>query len=164
MYKHIADQHRSLLSFLSGKFNSTQLVWSILEKRAFSVMATLDRIHWPVSDPDRFDLFTNHNNLISIFDHLAVFLDITQTTVRNLLRWAVRLILYTFTFIHIKVNDNVWAVLLSRWPALLSVRRLVEFSPLPSSSSEEFLWPKMSSVLGDQKNVLSFRLPNTQFN
>lgn len=40
------EQRHAPLAFLSGRFNSTQLGWSVLEKEAFAVLTTLDRIHW----------------------------------------------------------------------------------------------------------------------
>ena len=67
-----SQQRHDALAFLSGKFNSTQLGWSILEKEAFAVLATLKRMHWLVASLDGFDLQTDHNNLIYRFDPLSV--------------------------------------------------------------------------------------------
>lgn len=106
-------------------------------------------MHWLFSNPDGFDLFTDHNNLVS-FDPLAVCSYLSQTTVRKVLRWAQQFSLYTFTYINIKRNDNVWTDLMSRWSAVLIVRRLVEVPPLLFLSSEAFWWPTMSCALEDQ--------------
>lgn len=126
-------------------------------------MVTVDRMHWFFSDPDELGFFTNHNKLIVTFDPLAVYPDLSQNTVNRVLRWAVWLCLYTFTWIHIKENDNVWDNSPSWWSKPLRVRRLVEVHRLHSSSSEEFRWPTMSSILEDQNKFFSFRTLNVQF-
>lgn len=41
---HVQQQHQ-LLNFLSGMFSSTQLRWSVLDKEALAVMATLDLMY-----------------------------------------------------------------------------------------------------------------------
>ena len=62
-----------------------------------------------MTNPDGFDLYTDHNNLIFLFDPLSVVADMSQTTLRKVLRWAVRLSLYQYTCFHITGEDNVWA-------------------------------------------------------
>ena len=111
------DQDHDPLAFLSGRFNATQLGWSILEKEAYAILATLERMHWIAATPSGFDLYTDHNNLIFLFDPLSVVPDLSQTTLRKVLRWAVRLSIYNYTCFHIKGTDNVWADLLGRWSA-----------------------------------------------
>ena len=62
-----------------------------MEKEAFAVLASIEKSHWLASCADRFDLYTDHNNLIFIFDPLAVMPDIGQAALRKVLRWALRL-------------------------------------------------------------------------
>lgn len=40
------DQRHQPLCFLSGHFTGAQLGWSILEKEAFAIMASVDLMHW----------------------------------------------------------------------------------------------------------------------
>lgn len=54
-------------------------------------MASIELSHWLASCANGFDLFTDHNNLIFIFNPLAIMSDIGQATTRKLLRWPVRL-------------------------------------------------------------------------
>ena len=145
------DQRHSPLAFLSGRFNATQLGWSVLEKEAFAVLHTLDRMHWLVTNPDGFDLYTDHNNLIFLFDPLSVVPDMSQTTLRKVLRWAVRLSLYQYTCFHITGEDNVWADLLTRWSnAAPTVRRLIHIPELPSACDDDFQWPQPSEIATTQ--------------
>ena len=135
------DKRHEPLAFLSGHFTDTQLRWSTLEKEAFSIMATIERMHWIASIPTGFDLYTDHNNLVFLFDPLSLAPDLSQSSLRKVIRWAVRLCIYNYACIHISGDDNVWADLLSRWFPQRTIRRLIHIPPLPSASAPEFEWP-----------------------
>ena len=156
-----AEKQHDPLAFLSGHFTPTQLRWSTIEKEAFSVMATIERMHWLASSPAGFDLFTDHNNLIFIFDPLSLSPDLSQTSIRKVVRWAVRLCAYNYTCIHISGADNVWADLLSRWHIGFKIRRLITIPALPSASDAEFKWPsneEIARVQSDSTRPLHLRL------
>ena len=152
------QQGHAPLAFLSGRFDKTQLCWAVLEKEAYAVMNTIDRMHWLAATPDGFDLYTNHNNLIFLFDPLAVVDDMSQSSLRKVLRWAVNLSVYNYTCYHIKGEDNVWADLLTRWSTVPStVRRLVRIPELPSSCSDDCEWPSRSVIATIQEDNASAR-------
>lgn len=152
-----SEQRHEPLGFLSGRFDTIQLGWSTLEKEAYAVLANLTRMHWLAATPNGFDLYTDHNNLIFLFDPLSVVPDLSQTTLRKVLRWAVRLSMYRYTCFHIKGTDNVWADLLGRWSASKTVRRLIRIPELPSSSSEDFEWPALDNIVAAQSSSDSER-------
>lgn len=52
-------------------------------------MATVDRMHCVLATTDGFDLLTDHHNLIFLFDPITVVHDLSQTTLRKVLRWTV---------------------------------------------------------------------------
>jgi transposase InsO family protein len=158
--KPFSEQNHVPLGFLSGRFSQTQLGWSTLEKEAYAVMATLTRMHWLASCPSGFDLFTDHNNLIFLFDPLSVVPDLSQTSLRKVLRWAVQLSVYNYTCVHIKGAENVWADLMSRWALPLTVRRLVQIPTLPSSSAPDFEWPTSAALLDVQNRHRHERPPH----
>lgn len=87
---HVHQRHDPL-GFLASLFNATQLVWSTLEKEAYGVKATVDRINWLAATLDGFDLYTDHNKVVFIFDPLSAVSDLSKTALRMVLRWAVRL-------------------------------------------------------------------------
>eukprot|EP00737_Agarophyton_chilense_P002334 gb/GEZJ01002651.1/.p1 GENE.gb/GEZJ01002651.1/~~gb/GEZJ01002651.1/.p1 ORF type:complete len:320 (+),score=20.64 gb/GEZJ01002651.1/:2674-3633(+) len=132
------DPRHSPLAFCSGRFNNTKLSWSVLENEGYEILATLQRMHWLVATPAGFDLFTDHNNLVFIFDPLSIIPDLSQSSTRKLLRWAVGLSSYSYNCLHIQGPDNVWADLLTRWSAPSTVRRIVQVPALPSSSASDF--------------------------
>ena len=140
------DQRHQPLCFLSGHFQGSSFGWSTLEKEASAIMSTIERMHWLLATPDGFDLHTDHHNLIFIFDPTAVANDLSQSSLRKVLRWAVRLSAYNYTCVHIPGADNVWADLLTRWSAPTVVRRLVQVPELPSSSSDDFDWPSLQEI------------------
>eukprot|EP00171_Calliarthron_tuberculosum_P003723 IDg3723t1 len=49
------EQRHSPLAFLSGRFTWTQLRWSVLEKEAYAVLATVQRLHWLAATPQGFE-------------------------------------------------------------------------------------------------------------
>lgn len=54
-------------------------------KEAYAIMETLERSHWVASGLEGFYLYTDHNNLIFIFDPLALKPDIGQAAIRKVL-------------------------------------------------------------------------------
>ncbi len=157
-----AEQFHQPLAFLSGKFNKTQVGWSILEKEAYAIVAATNRMHWVLAVPEGFDLYTDHNNLIFIFDPLSMIPDLSLGSVRKVLRWAVQMSIYNYVVHHICGLDNVWADLLGRWSANPTIRRIVQIPPLVSASDKEFNWPSESEVALTQKNNSSSRPKSLQ--
>lgn len=107
------QQRHQPLGFLSGHFSDSSLRLSAIEKEAYAIMATIERMHWLPASSRGFDLYTDHN-LVFLFDPTSVVADLSQTTFRKFLRWDVRLSAYAYTCIHVPCSDNVWADLLSR--------------------------------------------------
>lgn len=141
------DQPHWPLTFLSGRFNATQLGWSVLEKEAYAVLNTPESMHWLVTKADGFDLYTDHNKLIFLFDPLSFVSDMSQTTLRIVHRWPLRLSLYRYTCYHMEGDNNVWADLLTRWSsAQPTVRLLVRLPELPSACAEDFEWPYLAEL------------------
>lgn len=106
-------------------------------------------------------MYTDHNNLIFIFDPLAVLPDIGLAAVHKVLRWAVRLSMYKYDCFCIRGDENVWADLMTRWSILLITRRLVNISPLPTTF-EDFEWLSSDAIHSSQLNNSSQR-PNPSF-
>lgn len=124
---------------MSGRFDSTRIGWSMAEKELHAVVATLDRMHRLIATPDGFQLFTDQNNLIFLFGPLSVVSDLCQTSLLKVLRWAIRLSTYAYTYLHIKGSENVWEDLLRRWSAPLNLGGLVSIPEPPSSSADDFV-------------------------
>lgn len=59
-------------AFDPGRFTKLQFVFFTFEKEAFAVLSKTEHPHWMALCADGFDLHNNHNNLIFIFNCLAV--------------------------------------------------------------------------------------------
>lgn len=115
-FSHCKQRHKPL-AFLSGRFNQTQQCWCTLVKGAYSVTATLERIHWLITSPYVFDLFTDHNNIAFSFHPLKMCPSLSKTSLWKVLDWAVPLSLYTFSCYHAKGCNKVRADLRGRCSA-----------------------------------------------
>lgn len=125
-------------------------------------MATIERVHWLASCPKGFDLFTDHNNLIFISDPLSLVPDLSQASMRKVIRWAVRRSIYYYECTHLSGVDSVWADLLSRWTKTPIIRRLIRIPPLVSASADDFEWPSPTSIAEEQSKHT--KPPNVQDN
>ncbi|CDF38803.1 unnamed protein product [Chondrus crispus] len=86
----------------------------------------------------------------------------SQTTLRKVLGWAVRLSAYNYTCVHIRGTDNVWADLLGRWAPPPTIRRLVRIPALPSASADDFEWPSSRDIAKAQNETALPRPKNLQ--
>lgn len=73
------DQRHESLALLSGHFISWSLPWSTIEKEAYAIMATIDRMHWLLASSRGFDLYTDYNNLVFLIDPTSIIADLSQT-------------------------------------------------------------------------------------
>lgn len=134
---HIDNRHESS-AFLSGCFNSTQLRWSILEQEACSIIATTKTIQWLLADRAGFDLHIYQDNLVFTFDPVAILRDIFLISLKKVVRWAVRLSVYNYTFVCIPGVENISADLVSRWAVPNTVMHIVNVPVLTSAELEDF--------------------------
>lgn len=152
--KSPVDQRYRPLYSLSGHFYGLETQYSTLEKEAYAIMKTVQRMHVLLATCDGFDLFADHHNLVFLFDPLFVVSDLFQTTTRKLLLRAVLLTAYNYTCVHIKGFGDVWADVLSRWTPASNVwfkyqicphhpRRSLNGLPLPRSSLAKISLPML---------------------
>lgn len=86
LYLPHAEQAHDPLVFHSDRFSAAHLGWSTFEKESYAVLTSVEGSHWLAAFPAGFGLFTDHNNLIFIFDPAAVTPDIGQGALRKVLR------------------------------------------------------------------------------
>lgn len=163
LVKTHVDQRNLIVAFLSGHFTGSQPRWSALEKEAFASMVTAERMHWISGTPDGLDFYNDHQNLIFLFNPLAVVSDFSQAMTRKVLRWAVRLCVYSYTGVNRKGVYNAWADLLGRRSSPPVFRRPVSIPILPSSLSKIFIWPSPTELQLEQEKHAANRPPNLIF-
>lgn len=72
-------------------------------------MASLERLLWIAVTSEGLALHADHHNLIFIFETLSLLPDLSASSIRKVLRWAVRICTYNYVSMHISGMDNVWA-------------------------------------------------------
>lgn len=154
MVKSHQEQRHEPLGFLSGRFNLTQLGWSVLEKKAYAVLSLFSRMHWLTATSPGFDFFMDHDNLVFLFDPLSIVPDISQTALRKVLRWAVRLSIYSNMYIHTSVDRTSYRL------TYLDVD-LLHPSVDELSVSQSYLLPLQVTSTGPQQEMLQMLRPST---
>jgi transposase InsO family protein len=118
------DQRHEPLAFASGTFSGAASHWSMLEKEAFPIVAAIDKFDYLLIRERGFHIYTDHRNLVFLFDPLLFSPNLKRHTLDKIQRWALRLSGLRYTIQHIPGESNVWADLLTRWgvPQQVSVR------------------------------------------
>jgi hypothetical protein len=107
--KPVDEQDHRPLCFLSGSFTKSQMNWSTIEKEAYPIIVALGRLKHFLDRPEGFRLFTDHRNLVYIFNPTTE----RKSTTDRLARWSSLLCGFKYVLEHIA--GVVWADLLSRW-------------------------------------------------
>lgn len=66
---------------------------------------------------DDIHIFTNHRNLLFVYDPLTVKTNLGRHVVNKVQRWALYLLHFMHTIEHIEGSRNVTADMLTRWYA-----------------------------------------------
>ena len=108
-------QHRPLV-IESGRFRHAQLRWSTVEKEGFVVaVKALDYSHWLNGGHLPCKIFTDHRNLLALFDDEARPATCSKSNRDKLTRWGLNLCGLDYTIHHIDGECNHLADLGSRW-------------------------------------------------
>lgn len=123
------DQRHKPLAFLLGQFQDSSLQWSTIEREAYKLFASTERIRWLLASKQSFDLYKGHSDLTFLLHTVSLVNDPSQMTLQKSLRWAVRLSTYSYSCNHVEKSDDGWmipssagnlckccVVLLESWP------------------------------------------------
>ncbi|KAH9150968.1 hypothetical protein AeRB84_006310 [Aphanomyces euteiches] len=139
----LEEQRHEPLAFLSGSFTGSSCRWPTIEKEAFAVVEACKRLEYLLLREEDFRSFTDHRNLIYIFNPLALGYGVINIS------------LHARTCVG---DDNVWGDLLSRWGAaarpevVARLRRLVTVvSPL---QMHDFEWPTANTIVQVQRDAI----------
>jgi RNase H-like domain found in reverse transcriptase len=90
LYQPLEEQQHEPLGFLSGSFGGPSKSWSIVENEAYAVVAAMIRFERIVFGR-QIHIYTDHANLVYIFDPYGQNPGIARHTASKLMRWAVKL-------------------------------------------------------------------------
>jgi RNase H-like domain found in reverse transcriptase len=112
-----ADQRQEPLAFLSGSFTGAMHRLSIIKKETYAILASCERLDWLLLRPEGFSLFTDHKNLIYVFNLHGSGSSFSSHTAAKLIRWALKLGSYSYNIEHVAGHENLWSDMLTRWAA-----------------------------------------------
>lgn len=155
------DQAHEPLAFLSGRFVGAASRWPIVEKEAFAVVETCKRLEYILLRPGGFRIFTDHRNLIYMFDPLSIDGNLQRYQMNKLQRWAMVMASFPYKIEHVDGVDNVWADMLSRWGAPQPVHAVARMraivgpamSPLEEAAFHRPTRNTMAAVQQDCDNI-----------
>ena len=109
--------------------------------------------------PEGFMLFTDHKNLVFIFNPLNVNPTLSKHVVNKIERWALSLSAFRYSISHVPGDQNLWADLLSRWGAKdnyekpdYSINALFE-APISPDRDPDFTWPTIEEIINVQQEA-----------
>jgi transposase InsO family protein len=137
-----AERDHQPLAFLSGCFRGASCNWSVIEKEAFALIRALTTTDYFCQTENGVVIYTDHRNLVYLFDPLGAEPGMHRHTAAKLLRWGARLSAFNYVIEHISSKDNCWEDLLTRWgassPNELSVMLLLASGIIDNPSFDTF--------------------------
>ena len=150
--KPFEEQRHSPLAFLSGNFKGSSANWSVPEKEGYSIVASMTKLDYLTMCQNGVSIFTDHRNLLYIFNPLGQDASVSKHIVSKLSRWAMKLSAFTYSIHHIPGENNVWADMLTRWTKnnVYTVHNLY-YAPLHTAMKEPISWPDGKEILASQE-------------
>ncbi|GMF60887.1 unnamed protein product [Phytophthora fragariaefolia] len=141
------------------QIHRTQLRWPTIEKEAYAIVESVKRLEYLLLRPGGFHLFTDHRNLVYIFNPNATDGSMQRYQADKLQRWAMAMTSYRYVIEHIRGDDNAWADMLSRWgnpqgnkiEAASSVKQIAVVPQLSPLEYEAFEWPTLDGIRSAQQ-------------
>jgi hypothetical protein len=98
--------------------------------------------------PDGFSLYTDHRNIIYIFNPHGANPGLSSHTAAKLMRWALRFSCYRYKIEYVPGAEKVWSDTLTRWDAPCPRARMCALmsAPLSPALNEEFIWPLLDDI------------------
>lgn len=155
----LEDQQHEPLCFLSGAFKGSAANWSVPEKEGFAVVEAMCRLDYLIAGRS-VSIFTDHANLVYIYDPYGSNPGIARHTANKLMRWALKLGEFRYTIEFLPGEKNVWADMLTRWAAspnhIVSNSKVVALkslllAPISPGLEEGLDWPSMQDIRKSQE-------------
>jgi RNase H-like domain found in reverse transcriptase len=110
----LEEQQHEPLGFLSESFGGPSKSWPIVEKEAYAVVEAMIRFEH-IDFGRLIHLYTDHANLVYIFDPYGQNSGIARHTASKLMRWAVKLSSFRYVIEALEGDRNLFPDLLTRW-------------------------------------------------
>ena len=156
----VVERRHEPLAFLSGSFKGAAMRWSTVEKEAYPIVESLDRLKHFLLREKGFIICTDHRNLVYILNPSERANETRRHVNDRLERWAAKMMGYRYTIHHIAGVENVWADLLTRWArepdrkqraTVSSVRERALNARIRPLQSKDFIWPTIVEIVQVQQ-------------
>lgn len=161
--KPIHEQQHQPLAFLSGAFTETEAHWTTYEREAFAIVQAFRKLDYLLACDLTTRVFTDHRNLLFIFNPIALESGLGRHTVLKVIRWALYLSTFTYAIEHLPGDPNIWPDIMTRWMRgyrrdnTSRVRRVTEpmfFDDVTvPPDAPEFDWPTMTVIVEAQSTA-----------
>jgi len=157
--QEIEDQAHEPLCFLSGAFKGRTMNWSTPEKEGFAIVEAMCRLDYLVTG-HTVSIFTDHANLVYMYDPYGRNPGMSRQTATKLMRWAIKLSAFRYIVEHLPGERNVWADMLTRWAVqprtsvnakrVAAIKSLI-LAPVNPSLDKTLDWPSLADIKASQK-------------
>ena len=169
LFKALDEQRHEPLCFLSGAFSGSSANWSVAEKEGYAIVESICRLDFSVFGRE-VTIFTDHANLVYLYDPYGNNTGMAKHTASKLMRWAIKLSAFRYVIEHLPGELNVWADMLTRWA--VSPKRKVDatkvlhdkslmLAPINPGTDPKLDWPNINDIIKAQKS--SKEKPPKQF-
>ena len=129
------EQRHEPLAFVSGAFSRAISRWSICEKLDLAMVYSMAQTDQYTACAET-SIYTDHRNLVFIFDPLKSHPNMPAYWVSKIQRWALILSQFEYVVSHVPGEFNYFPDLITRWGAAPKVRRL--YVPIPDVESQTY--------------------------
>lgn len=149
------------LAFLGSAFNTTQQHWSTFDKEAYSIFQAFERMDYMLICENDIHLFTDHRNLLFVFNPLAMRPSLGRHIVNKVQRWALFISRFMYTIEHVEGKRNITADMLTRWyvgsrnnrvMSRCITKLLLSQDIVGSTCDDAFSWVSSSMIQQAQSN------------
>lgn len=112
--KPVDEQQHEPMCFLSGAFKGSSERWSVPEKEGYAIVEAMCRMNYFTAGRTT-SIYTDHANLVHIYDPYGQTPGIARHTANKLMRWDLKLSAFRYIIEHVPGEKNVWADILTRW-------------------------------------------------
>ncbi len=150
----------NLWRFLGGAFTGSEEWWTTFEKEAYAIYQVFLKLNYLLLAEDKAHVYTDHRNLLFIFNPLSLDSSLGRNVVNKVQRWGLYLSRYSYVIEHVERDRNIVADIMTRWwrgyrgmrqtvkrVTHLLLERDIVYSPFCTG----FEWPSIEMVLKSQE-------------
>ena len=133
--------------------------WSVPEREGFAIVEAMCRLDYLVTG-HTVSIFSDHANVVYIYDPYGRNPSLSRQTVTKLMRWAIKLSEFRYVVGHISGDRNVCAYMLIRWAVQpkrhANVKRVAAIkslllAPVNPGLDKRLDWPSLHDITSSQE-------------